>query len=952
MKYPHATPAVRRAIALVSSCALVATSVITGTSAANAQAPDGNGSISDLTSPVGIAVNSLGERFVAQNSTATVAVYGPNDDVTPVRTLTGLPDAAWAIAFDSAGAAFVTCPNSGHVYVFNAGETTPSRVLSNADQDPDSEPFNDDDPLTDPFAQPLGIAINSQDEVFLANDTNDDESVYVFDSGAGLPNPAKKISNLVHPTSLAIDVNDNVFIGSVGSGSDSVKVVPANQTAIDSNKTISGLQDVYGLAFGVAGRLYAVDNATTPVVRVYAPGTLTPLTGKTLTGLGQTIGIASVPATQTALAESTIFATQYLAGTIKRFSPGPLVEADPADLTFGNTLVGTNTTVTVTVSNPGSANLTLPSDAVTTTSANGQYTITSNTCTATTLVPTTGTCSFGVRFAPTARGVKSMEIAIASNSPDSPYRLPVTGTGIAPVASTAPGTWDFGSLPIASPATSKNFVVTNSGDAALVFPASTVDLTGSNANQFRVATDGCSGSSVLPDQTCTITVEFDPSTTGAKTANLRISPSAPETSHSYPLSGTGTSPTFSPSTSSVDLGQIATGFSSTPATVTVTNSGTAPLIFGGGAVALGNETASGFSIDSDTCSAATLQPSETCVVVVSFTATDVGNYSGSLQFTDNAPGSPHTVALAAQAVPPSPNATPDQASLAFDAFVLPDAVATSKTVRFTNDGTSTLAVGNSASVIVGTDSADFTITADTCSNNNFAIGEHCDVTVQFAPSSVGTKVATLQLASNEPASPRTVSLGGSAIAVPSAPGAVVAAAGNQRASVSWTTPASDGNSPITGYRVKVATSAVGPFTQSPSCTSNLTSLTRTCTITGLTNNTTYYVQVVARNAAGDGAAKVSNPVTPRAVAQTIVRCAIPTKAKKTGTTVIIPGPCRTNAGQLVAVSAKKTGATKVVKSGSKWSVVMAKKKGTATFTLTAPATGIYLPMKRVIVYRN
>lgn len=952
MKYPYATPAIRRAVALLSSCALIATSVVTGTSAARAQAPDSNGAISDLTSPVGVAVNSLGERFVAQNSTATVVVYGPDNDVTPIRTLEGLPDAAWAIAFDSAGAAFVTCPNSGHVYVYDSGETTPSRVLSNADQDPESEPFNDDDPTTDPFAQPLGIAINSEDEVFLANDTNDDESVYVFDSGAELPNPAKKISNLVHPTSLAIDANDNLFVGSVGSGSDTVKVVPANQTTVDTDKTISGLQDVYGLAFGVAGRLYAVDNATSPAVRVYAPGTLTPLTGKTLTGLSQTIGIASVPATQTALAESTIFATQYLAGTIKRFSPGPLVEADPADLTFGDTLVGTSTTVTVTVSNPGSSNLTLPSDAVTTTSANGQYAIVGNSCNSATLTPNSGTCTFGVRFAPTARGVKSMEIQIASNSPDSPYRLPVTGSGIAPVASTAPGTWDFGPLPISDPASSKNFVITNSGDAALVFPASSVDLTGTNANQFHVATDGCSGNSVAPDQNCTVAVEFDPSSTGAKTANLRISPSAPETSHSYALSGTGTSPTFSPSTSSIDLGQVATGFSSDPATVTVTNTGTAPLTFGEGAVTLGNETDEGFAVDSDTCSSVTVQPNGTCAVVVSFTASDVGSLGGSLQFVDNAPGSPHTVALAAQAVPPSPTATPDHASLAFDTFVLPEGSPTSKSVRFTNDGTSTLSVGDSATDIVGTDSAAFTISADTCSNSNVAIGDHCDVTVQFAPGSVGNKGATLELVSNEPDSPRTVSLSGSAIAVPAAPGTVAAIAGNQRATVTWTVPGSDGNSPITGYRVKVATSALGPFSQSPSCTSNLTSIARACTLTGLTNNTTYYVQVIARNAAGDGTDKVSNPVTPRAVAQAVVKCAIPTKVKKKGTTVVIPGACRTNAGQLVAVSAKKTGAAKVVKSGSKWSVVMSKKKGTATFTLTAPATGIYLAMKRVIVYRN
>jgi hypothetical protein len=92
---------------------------------------------------------------------------------------------------------------------------------------------------------------------------------------------------------------------------------------------------------------------------------------------------------------------------------------------------------------------------------------------------------------------------------------------------------------------------------------------------------------------------------------------------------------------------------------------------------------------------------------------------------------------------------------------------------------------------------------------------------------------------------------------PGAPTGLSATAKSAGAQVAWTAPASNGGSPITGYRI---TPYAGGSAQA---TTTVSAAPTSASITGLINGTTYTFTVAAINAAGPGAESApSSPVTP------------------------------------------------------------------------------------------
>ena len=113
-----------------------------------------------------------------------------------------------------------------------------------------------------------------------------------------------------------------------------------------------------------------------------------------------------------------------------------------------------------------------------------------------------------------------------------------------PVFAVSPSSKDYGTQTVATSSSSQTFTVTNTGTANLTI--TTAALAGSNPGEFTKTTDTCTGATVAPNATCTVTVTFAPTTAGAKTATLQFTHNDAASPHTVALTGTGTAVAVEP----------------------------------------------------------------------------------------------------------------------------------------------------------------------------------------------------------------------------------------------------------------------------------------------------------------------------------------------------------------------------------------------------------------------
>ena len=419
----------------------------------------------------------------------------------------------------------------------------------------------------------------------------------------------------------------------------------------------------------------------------------------------------------------------------------------PTSLTYVNqTTSTTSPPQSVTLTNTGTATLNISSIAITGPNL-AEFAISAKTC-GTTLA-TSGTCTVGVTFTPSADGTRTANISFTDDAPGSPQTVPLTGTGVATPTnsiSIGPSSLSFGSVTVGTHSTTQILTITSNPQNVDSVTFGSIVVSGGNSSDFSVSS-GCS--SLIPAASCQATVTFNPTATGARASAVVFTDSAVGSPQSVPISGTGAQSGAVVSPATISFGNQPVGTTSAPKSVTLTNNGTATLNISNISLAVADTY---FAISANTCGA-TLAVNASCTVSLTFTPQTAITATFILSFADDAPASPQTV---------TGSGTGTITALSFNpaAVTFPNTpVSTTSAgipVVMTNTGNGTMTI--SSITITGTNASNFAQT-NNC-GASLAGGGSCTITVKFTPSATGSRTALLTFTDSAPGSPQSVSLQG------------------------------------------------------------------------------------------------------------------------------------------------------------------------------------------------
>jgi len=322
-----------------------------------------------------------------------------------------------------------------------------------------------------------------------------------------------------------------------------------------------------------------------------------------------------------------------LSGTGVVQSPSVAMSAN--SLAFGSQAVGaTSAAQTVTLSNTGNGALSITGIALT--GANPSDFAQSNNCGAS--VAAGGSCTISVTFTPAARGSFTAAVSIADNASGSPQTVALSGTGASSGVGLSPSSLSFGNEPVGVVSPSQTITLSNTGNAALSITG--LALAGANPSDFAQS-NNC-GASVAAGGSCTISVTFTPAARGSFTAAVSVADNASGSPQTATLSGTGASPGVSLSPSSLAFGGVPIDSVSSLQTISLSNTGNAVLSIT--SLAVGGANSSDFAETADTCGGSVVAGGN-CTIGITFTPSLAGAETASIAVTDNAGGSPQTVAL-------------------------------------------------------------------------------------------------------------------------------------------------------------------------------------------------------------------------------------------------------------------------------------------------------------------
>jgi sugar lactone lactonase YvrE len=495
--------------------------------------------------------------------------------------------------------------------------------------------------LSDPYA----VAIDSQNNVYIADASN--ELIRKVSGGtittvagtagvagfAGDGGPATS-SQLYYPRAVALDPQGNLFIADnyncrvrrVDAVSGFITTVAGDgvcNTLGDGIATETALDFPQGLAVDENDNLFISENKDR--IRWVSPnGIMTTIAGTAEDGYNgdggpATLALLSNPTGVALDAAGNIFFADTNNSRVRKIAAFPAISTNTPSLAFGLTPVGSNSvSQTVVVSALGAA-------TISSIDTSGDFKET-NDCPLS--FSNGATCTMTVTFAPTGSGTANGAITIHNNGHFSKATtLALAGQGTA--ITITPASLNFGSQLVKTSSAAKTVVLKNNGDTSVTMGVITL----SDTTNYK-ETNNCppSGSALASAGSCTISVAFDPQTTGTKAAKVPVADSDPSSPQVLSLTGIAIN-AVSLSPSSITFPDTAVGSTSPASTIVLTNNTGGDLTLGTPAVSASGSFA---KTSATTCTPALIvAEGQTCVIYVVFKPRQAGLSSGTVKVSDD-----------------------------------------------------------------------------------------------------------------------------------------------------------------------------------------------------------------------------------------------------------------------------------------------------------------------------
>ena len=416
--------------------------------------------------------------------------------------------------------------------------------------------------------------------------------------------------------------------------------------------------------------------------------------------------------------------------------PSGQLVVSPPTLALGKVRIGASQTLSATLINSGSMNVTVRDVTV-----SGRGFRMSGITFPLTLAAGQRK-AFAVTFTPQAAGSSSGSLAVTSDAANSVVSVPVSAvaTGLGALVS-SPSSLSFGSVQVGHGQTLSE-TLTNSGSASVTVSQANVSGSGLTITGLNLPLTLAAG------QSTAFSVSFNPKSGGSVSGVLTIASDAADSGLTVSIAANGvTAGALTSSPASLSFGSVQTGNPKTVAE-TLTNSGGSSI-----SITQANMTGAGFTLSGLTLPI-TLSAGQSKTFNVTFTPQAGGSTNGSLSIASNASNPTLGIPLVANSAPAPGVLSTSDSSLTFGSVQVAGSATQSETL--TNTGASSVTVTQATVSGTGFRITGLSLPMTLSPGQSFTFG------AVFTPTSGGSKTGSISVVSDASDSTLTISLAGTA----------------------------------------------------------------------------------------------------------------------------------------------------------------------------------------------